>query len=66
MIANMEKLWAAVQSETKGCGIDGAGDFRQPRSIEDFERAVYRATPRLLRLARAGLALAQSKGEANE
>lgn len=48
------KAWLAVQAETRGIGIDGAGDLRAPLSHENFERFVYRNFPTILdALARA-------------
>jgi RNA polymerase-binding transcription factor DksA len=41
-------LWKAVQDETRGVGIDGAGDLRSPISHENFERFAYRNWSRLL------------------
>ncbi len=48
VLAQARALWDAVQNETRGVGIDDAGDLRSPKSHEDFERFVYRSWPRLL------------------
>lgn len=67
LVERAQALWNAIQSETRGIGLDRAGNFCSPPSHENFERFIYKHFADLLAAItrlRASAALAKELAEA--